>query len=529
MTSAIGAPLRYAAVLLMLFTAAAATATPLVQVVDRQILGSHIEDTEFVRTGPLSRQLVAVSGSGVYAASVDQSAAGPRGFRKLFDLRGLPFITMTPRGVAWIESERRFAFVQTGQLQRLVFTDITGADLGTREIRYANGFAPSHAEGLAYLPNSSRQFPDHLVTVAWEGSPVTGSRLEIIARTGEVVHEIFPNLGDGLLSSVAYDVSGRLLIGFERFEPFADELYAIDFNGNVLAGPVIVGDFLEGIAESPDRRIWLTNFDRALGYDHVFTRRPEDDQSFAVGLGLASPRGLAWNSNADLHLVNAWDGAHSAFGDVNLKIVSIPQALDRYTTLVEPIFDPVHPLSRPDRLSFLPDEDRFVVASRGPRFIRGLAIYNTDGSWHELLRLRKADGSIDSGQPGLVEYIAPVHRFAVRFMETTELKKVKFYERDGTFAGEIDLAPLGIAFVGSLAYFNPDHPSGGEFLLFANDGRALIADLQGTVIDEFDYRQLGLWSPMDLAAITTGPQAGAFAVVDFDTCELIVFRLSAMP
>jgi hypothetical protein len=56
--------------------------------------------------------------------------------------------------------------------------------------------------------------------------------------------------------------------------------------------------------------------------------------------------------------------------------------------------------------------------------------------------------------------------------------------------------------------------------------RAIITDFDGNLLGEFDYRDRpGVLSMTDVAAVTTGPQAGSFSLVNFDTSALVVFTL----
>jgi hypothetical protein len=92
---------------------------------------------------------------------------------------------------------------------------------------------------------------------------------------------------------------------------------------------------------------------------------------------------------------------------------------------------------------------------------------------------------------------------------------------------QIDLKDTGIAWIDAVAYFDAgqggrllvlDHPFVGE--------HAYVTDLDGTLLASFSYReQLGVIRPFELAAITTGPDAGAFALVDDYASEIVVFNL----
>jgi hypothetical protein len=90
----------------------------------------------------------------------------------------------------------------------------------------------------------------------------------------------------------------------------------------------------------------------------------------------------------------------------------------------------------------------------------------------------------------------------------------------------VDLTCTGTRGVAGLAYFNDPAGGGGRLIILASAGRVLVTDLDGNLISEFNLRvKLGLVSAADIAAITTGPQAGAFSVVDSSGGEMVVFRL----
>ena len=70
-------------------------------------------------------------------------------------------------------------------------------------------------------------------------------------------------------------------------------------------------------------------------------------------------------------------------------------------------------------------------------------------------------------------------------------------------------------------------------MLLSGAGRVIITDLNGNsrdangfLLGEFNHRvKLGLMQRTDIAAITSGPLAGAFAIVDVNSGEIVIFRL----
>ena len=84
-----------------------------------------------------------------------------------------------------------------------------------------------------------------------------------------------------------------------------------------------------------------------------------------------------------------------------------------------------------------------------------------------------------------------------------------------------------------LAYFDDPGGGGGRFRILGSAGRIFVTDLNGDsrnsngfLFREFNSRvKLGLLSPTDITAITTGAMAGAFAVVDGASGEVVIFRL----
>jgi hypothetical protein len=128
--------------------------------------------------------------------------------------------------------------------------------------------------------------------------------------------------------------------------------------------------------------------------------------------------------------------------------------------------------------------------------------------------------------------------FAVRFNVPSggpggaDLRTVYLFSRSGHPLGAIDFgAGAGVTNVIALEYFDPGDGSGGRFAVLGRTAASstpqfVITDLAGQRIDGIDIRtELGLPGPTEVSVITTGPQAGAFAVYDSTAQELVVFRL----
>ncbi|HKG14037.1 MAG TPA: hypothetical protein VKB12_11875, partial [Pyrinomonadaceae bacterium] len=163
-------------------------------VISRARIGNNVEDITFVTKGALSNHVVTLDGYEVYG--LPASGGGNAPFRKLFDLRQLP-INIAPRGLAYVESEGLFVLQEPTQPDKLFFVDHKGDLQSTRTIQYLGGFEPLQLEGLAYVPADSPSFADRILMVAWDENPDcddgTGTRIEVINRSGQVEAEIFPD------------------------------------------------------------------------------------------------------------------------------------------------------------------------------------------------------------------------------------------------------------------------------------------------------------------------------------------------
>jgi len=175
------------------------------------------------------------------------------------------------------------------------------------------------------------------------------------------------------------------------------------------------------------------------------------------------------------------------------------------------------------RMTYLPDERLIAVAHREiPRppppkkAMQSIRLYNEQGKLVEEIDVTRI------GHPGGIAYVPTTHQFVVRFAETN--KMLTLLTRKGEVVGKIDLTQKVPKFNG-FTFFNPSDPSGGQFIfLNTQDGSALITDFEGNKRGTFDQKEVVIVSS-NISAITTGPDKGAFAILDGGSQELVVFRL----
>ncbi len=502
--------------LLVLLAFAAVASAQEVQVIERVRLGHHLEDMTFVEKGPLAGHIVIVDGYEVFAFPAE--GKGNSAFKKLFDLRGFP-IYAVPRGIAYCESEKLFFFNEITQPRRLFVVDAQGRSRGTRTIEYLNGYLPEHLEGLAYIPASSPMYPDHFAMVAIDSAAVGTTRIVILRRDGQVVAEIFPAdpLHRGALGAITYQTSGRLLVSYWAGWGWVGnkEIYAIDFAGNILQGPIPTPGLqgFEGLVEL--RSGLLAGADGRSGKLHFldanYNYLPDGDRELPFGLGVFQPRGMGWQDNAQNYLLNAWPENGSSIFSIPFTLDSISQIADLAAAGYGNAY----------RLAYMADEDRIAVVHRnGPRAI---LLLDGSGTIAEIIDL----GSLGLGRPTSVSYISTAKQFAVRFIEQPGVLYI--LSRTGQVDRTIDLAAIGANGYIDAAYFNPTHPSGGQFLVLTPYGtsRAIVLDFYGNFLGEFNYRQaLGAITPFAVFPITSGSNAGAFGLLDSEGNELIIFRMN---
>lgn len=500
-------------------------------VVSRARLGNAIEDITFVSNGRLADHLAFMNGYELYVAPLHPKGgpSGPATQTKLFDVRSTA-IPGGPRGLAYIPSQKLFVFSQVNA-PTLYLVDENGVFRGTRTI-VPSPPSPIYLEGMDYVPRSSHFYPDHLVLAANTTDGSAASRIEVLRLDGTVEAEIIPSpfglQPDGSyafdpaysLLSIAYQGPDRLLV---NVNDLTNNIWALDFNGNVIGGgPAYAGTpgpgHFEGIAELPDGGIVETDFEtgRTLFFDRNLGRVPALDRTYSVGVGVSVPYGLAWNTDTNSHLLMTPAQGPSW---LYLGLASVPVSLDSAASV------PFVPSSglRNCCLTYLPNDHRVATWAR-----RGIL-----GVPHNFIRLYDPSTGLSVSEvdtpalgtdpPRALDYIPPTDQFAAVF--TGGPPVVKIASRTGALVRTINIGATGLTSPSSVAYFDPTDGSGGRLLL-VQALNAAVTDLDGNAVLTFNIREkLNLLVPVDVSAITTGPQAGALAIVDRDNSELVVFTL----
>ena len=430
---------------------------------------------------------------------------------KLFDVLALG-VKGGPRGIAYAESRQQFAFNDPTQ-PTLFFTDARGVPQSSVDLQFPND-QPDQIEGLGYIPANAPAFPDTLVmaTTFRDDNSASGvqSRLAIINFNGSVVAEIVPQGGiaDLFLTGVCFKSPGSLLVSSDDDET----IHEIGFKGNLIANfpplpnqPGLNG--IEGLTQLP-----TGEFGAAGGLDGllaVFTQSGATAPQFVdyrIGLGLSLTSGLAWDSTANQFLVIAVDRQRPG----SPFISSVAPPLDSFQTIVN-----VDPTTR--RLTYIPGEQ--LIAAAHPNNPRGILLFSQS----------KPAGQIDTsqfGNPVVISFIPTTNEFVLVF--ANQRSQLSFLSRDGAVSRKpIDLARAGIVRIAAVTFFNPGHPSGGQFLVFDNtQGLAVITDFNGNRLDDFGIKKaFGVLNPSAVATITTGSDAGAFALANSESSEIVVFRL----
>jgi hypothetical protein len=442
---------------------------------------------------------------------------------RLFSLK-VPAIDALPTGMTYIESEGLFAIVDDSQPKKLSLFDQTGAYKGTRSIQYLGDYVPTHFEGMAYVPSSASTFPDHLIVVVHDS---LSQRLEVMTRDGTVVSEIsrseWPeSLTATFIGDVAYLASNRLLV-----TTYNSDIWTLDFSGNILSGPTSLPSAygFEGIVQMGDSRIVASGYPQTLiFFDKNLNRQPENDRNDIIGLNLVDPKGVAWNSATNQLLIA--HGFHPA------AISAVPVSLDSAAQVADLAG---HGFNSGQRLTYLPGEN--LIAVLKPQAIFLLA---ADGTLSSQIDLSAAALGVDLGNALSLTYIPASSEFVLGFngsaVGTTldrqiERRTLRVLSRSGALVRAIDLTSTGTGSVTALAYF--EDSGSPRLLILGSAGRAFITDLNGVsrnpsgvLFGEFNSRaKFDIVTRFDIAAITTGPQAGAFAMVDYRSGEIVIFRL----
>lgn len=497
-------------------------------VVSRARVGGYAEDIAFVASGPLKDKIVMIDGFEVMAVANEKKPKDV--LTTIFSLK-IPEFDLLPTGFTYIESEGLFAFASDTNFKKLYLFDSAGVFKATRNIQYLNpAYAPQHFEGMGYIPLSSPTFPDHLMVVVLDDLAGSAARIEIMRRDGVVVSELFnpawPAEFASSLGDVTYLGPDRLAVSV-----YGAGIWTMDFNGNIISGPVSEMERIgEGIVRTSDGRIVAANWPQSLlFFDSNLNRQPESDRHDVVGLNLNFSRGLAWNSDTNqlLFLHNTT----GLFINDGAGIAAVPASLDSATQVVDLS---AYPFAR--QVTYLPSEHLIAMTNANPRKI---VLFNSDGTVNSEIALTPAAIGQNLGPPNAITYIPTTNEFVVSFNgagsdpnRATVARTLFVFSRTGTLLRSFDLKETGTGGIGSVAYyFDPDGDE--RFIIGASAGRVVITDLNGNsrnasgfLIREFNNRaKLGLIERAQITAITSGPMAGAFAILGGRSNEVVIFRL----
>jgi hypothetical protein len=237
---------------------------------------------------------------------------------------------------------------------------------------------------------------------------------------------------------------------------------------------------------------------------------------------------VAWNSDTNRLLISHDNPSSNTTPGVD----SVATTLDSATPFVNlSSFQPAR------QLAYLPDEHLTAVVRQNPQNARAILLFNSDGTLNSQISLSPASLGQNLGQPLTIAYIPATHEFVVGFNggpvdPAAERRRLRVFSRAGLLVRTVDLSSTGTGGVAGFDYFDDPNGGGGRFLILGSAGRAFVTDLngnsrnpQGFLLREFNTRvKFGLITRGDVTAITTGPLAGAFAVVDGSGGEVVIFR-----
>lgn len=519
-----------AAGLLSLIAVVASVSANAQTVVNRARIGGYAEDITFVTSGPLKNELVMMNGYELHSVKIKKQ--GPLNRVCKVDH---PELDQFVNGFTFVPSEGLFFMNNSPHPDKLFLFDQACGFKGTRAIQYLDSnYRPGHLEGMAYIPDDAPVFPDHLIMVVWDGASPTNVRLEIMRRDGVVVAEItrpdWPAqfTSKGGLGDVMFLAPNRLLVSAFSTE----SLWIMDFNGNIVSGPLPVSavGMGEGITQVDHGRIVATDYpQKLLLFDKHLNRQPQNDRNDVIGVNLNVPSGIAWDADANRLLVT-----HDTTLNVNGGVAGLSTTL----TSAMPVVD-LSSFGSTRQTVYLPAEDLIAVLRFGAPNDRAILLFNTNGTLNSQISLSPASLGLNPGQPLALAYLPVTNEFVVAFAgappnQLLERLMLRVISRSGTLVRTIDLTPTGTAGVGAIEYFEDPQGGGGRLLLVAAFGRMIVTDLNGnsrtpnmSLLGEFNSRvKLGLITRADVAAITSGPLAGAFAIVDGSGGEVVIFRLN---
>jgi hypothetical protein len=499
-------------------------------VVKEIVLHVYSEDLTYVPTGPYARHVAFIENMKVRGYPVNSANSGTA---TLFDLSGIT-PRIRPNGLAYIQSESKFAVVTRTTMDRMYIVDANGRLESTRPIGYPAGYVPEWVEGLGYIPPESIRYPDHLALCTGRVDQNTGDArgdILILRRDGTLAQQI-PIPGPySECGAVAWQAPDRLLVSATDDGVWGKLISVLDFDGQVPPLPSIrMPGGIEGIVTLPDSSVLAVGSGGTIyALDAMLVRQLARDRQYASAAGVRPMYGATWDTGRNLFVIGGSETTEAFNG-----LFSLAPPYTVATRLLELFPRPAPPqYSRPGRMTFLPDEKLIAVrhARRqeppSPNYVPEsiLLFNNTDGSLYETLSLRP----LALGNPRALTYMPGLNQFALSFMDYatsyTEPGKVYIVARNGTLVRSIDYSGKMPVAVTSMAFFNPAHPSGGQLLL-CDGWTFFVGDLNGNISAQYEASELiGVGNILDLATVTTGEYAGTLAAVSMEPSKLILFTL----
>jgi hypothetical protein len=286
----------------------------------------------------------------------------------------------------------------------------------------------------------------------------------------------------------------------------------------------------EGVVQLKNGRVVASSYPQnLLLFDKNLNREPEDDRHDIIGLNLNLPHGIAWDSDANRFLV-----IHDTVVTLGpMGIAGLATTLASST----PVIDlSAFPFTR--STAYLPQEDIVATLRPIPANQRAILLFNLNGTLNSQISLSPASLGENLGTPSGLSYLPGSDEFVVSFNgvapnQGLERQKLRVFSRAGALVRTIDISATGTGGVGAVEYFQDPQSGEGRLMLLSAAGRVIITDLNGNsrnadgfLLGEFNSRvKFGLITRSDIAAITSGPFAGAFAIADGSGGEVVIFRL----
>lgn len=429
--------------------------------------------------------------------------------------KGVPY---TPRGMAHLP-DGRFVFQVAEVLSPLYVFDAMGAPVAQWGVSYPAGTTQwSNSDGLEAIDAT------HFVRTGWSNKPfgcdASGahckqSGLDILEKKTaadgssyvEVTRQIFlPELPTEALNA-EYPV-GVTPVG-ARFAvtvlPDAGtNLVLLNADGTVAAGPVVMpaANDIEGLFDDGAGRLVGIDYTGNLTeYNDADLSKRMESGNLGEGVGFGAPSRLAWRSA----------GAGSLIAYNNQRLV---YAASDFSSITDIGLD-LSAFSLVSGLEYRADTDELLLMDRYPAGLPQVVSFSL---------ATKMQTSSVTLQPGLayplrpiaLTYIASTHQLVAAYRRTSgadaTLDAVAFvHNADGSLAGKLDLATLGMKSISSVRY----DATNDQLLFLAVDtgGVTRLVTTDRSFVPKRSYRTDALPDLVDVTPMANGPFAGDWGAV----------------